>query len=207
MTFIRIACIAATTFLCGCETVTQARSIDVSSTTAETATNASINEQEARSVTGQVTKTQFSAKPEDVASLDAIMMAIYDVISGPAGQERDWDRFESLFVEGARLIPYAPDSEKGITALTPAEYRDRAGPFFLENGFYEAEIGRKVQRYGNIAHVLSAYDSKRTPEDVEPFARGINSFQLMEHAGRWWVVTIYWQSEGDDNPIPEDMLN
>ncbi len=146
------------------------------------------------------------ANPDDVNSIDAIINAVYDVISGPKGQQRDWDRFHSLFAEGARLIPYSTDSSTGTNALTPEEYIERSNPFLVGNGFFESEIGRRVDRYGNIAQVFSAYQSKHNSNDPEPFARGINSIQLVRHAERWWVVTIFWQNESESNPVPEQYL-
>lgn len=147
--------------------------------------------------------------PADVASVDAIMAAVYDVISGPAGEARDWDRFRSLFLHGARLISVVaqPGGGYGANVSTPDEYADGANAFFLENGFFENEIGRVEERFGPIVHLFSAYQSKRSLEDAEPFARGINSFQLMHDGTRWWVVTIYWTSERPDLPIPERYLS
>lgn len=149
------------------------------------------------------------ARPEDVSSVDAIMKAVYDVISGPAGQKRDWDRMRSLFVPGARLIPTgkAQDGKGMARVLTVEEYIQRSGPYLEKNGFFEREIGRVQEQYGNIVHLMSAYDSKNKLEDEKPFARGINSFQLFNDGSRWWVVTIYWQSETPEHPIPERFLN
>lgn len=148
-------------------------------------------------------------KPEDVGSIDAIMKAVYDVISGPAGQKRDWNRFQSLFRPGARLIPsgVTPQGEHRITVLTPEEYAQRSGPMLESRGFFEREIGRTMERYGNIVQLFSAYESRAKAEDPEPFARGINSFQLWFDGNRWWVVTIFWQGETPDTPIPARYLN
>lgn len=148
------------------------------------------------------------ATPTDVSSLEAIMAAVYDVISGPAGQARNWDRFRSLFVPGARLIPSVPKKEGGAEArvLTVEDYISRSGPRLEKDGFFEREIARKTERFGNIAHVFSTYDSRRAREDEKPFARGINSFQLLKDGDRWWIVTIYWDSERPDNPIPPAYL-
>ena len=148
-----------------------------------------------------------AAAPEDVASIDAIMTTIYDVISGPAGEERDWDRFRSLFIDGARLIPRSASNPNGATVMSPEEYVARASANFMENGFFELEIGRKVDRYGDIAQVFSAYAAKRSADDEKPFMRGINSFQLLHHDGRWWIVTIYWQAETPDNPVPAEYID
>lgn len=150
-----------------------------------------------------------AARPEDVESIDAIIAALYDVISGPAGQKRDWDRFHSLFIEGARLIPTgrAQDGTVRHRVWTPAEYVANAGVSLEERGFFEREIGRTTERFGNVAHVFSAYDSKNTLQDEQPFARGINSIQLLHDGTRWWVVSIFWDSERPANPIPAQYLN
>lgn len=149
------------------------------------------------------------ADPADVSSLDGIMAALYDVISGPPGQARDWDRFTSLFIpEGARLVPSGrgPQGAATYRIWTPQEYVDNAGARLEESGFFEREIGRTVAEFGNVVHVFSAYDSRRTVEDAEPFARGINSIQLFNDGARFWIVTIFWDSERPDNPIPARYL-
>jgi hypothetical protein len=148
------------------------------------------------------------ARAEDVASLDAIMSSVYDVISGPAGQQRNWDRMRSLFHPGARLIPTGagPDGKVGARVLTLEEYIQWSGPYLEQNGFFEREIGRVEERFGHIAHLMSAYESRHKADDPAPFSRGVNSFQLMHDGTRWWVVTIYWQSESPATPIPGKFL-
>ena len=149
-----------------------------------------------------------AAKPADVASPDAILAAVYDVISGPAGP-RDWDRFNSLFAPGARLIPIGPRKDKpgiNILVMTPKDYSDRAGAYFDKNGFVEREASRKTERYANIMQVFSTYESRHDAKDEKPFARGINSFQLYNDGTRWWIVTIMWQEETPDNPLPKEFL-
>ena len=148
------------------------------------------------------------ANPADVATMDAIIGAVYDVISGPAKATRNWDRFRSLFVPGARLIPTGrrPTGEVLSRVLTPEEYIQRSGPILEQNGFFEREISKRVEKFGNIAHIFSTYESKHAKEDDKPFARGINSFQLMNDGKRWWIVTIFWQGEDDKNPLPAEYL-
>ncbi|CAN5792919.1 hypothetical protein BH23GEM10_BH23GEM10_13690 [soil metagenome] len=148
------------------------------------------------------------AAPEDVGSVDAIIAALYDVISGPAGQRRDWARFNSLFIPGARLIPTgsAADGTVRHRVMTPADYAATSGPVLEERGFFESEIGRTTERFGNIIQVFSAYDSRTTAADPEPFARGINSIQLLHDGVRYWVVTVFWDSERPDNMIPQRYL-
>jgi hypothetical protein len=149
-----------------------------------------------------------AARPADVASIDAILHAVYDVISGPAGQKRDWDRFRSLFQPGARLIPSGPRQQGGfgLRMMTPDEYAETAGASLEERGFFEVEIARTVEEWGQLAHVFSTYESRRNATDEAPFARGINSFQLFNDGSRWWVVSIFWQQESPAAPIPAEYL-
>ena len=156
-----------------------------------------------------IAQTTKDASPADVSTLDGIMKAVYDVISGDAGKARDWDRFRSLFHKDARLIPSGKNAQTGVTganALTPDQYVTRVEPFFAKEGFYERESARHVDVYGNIAQVFSTYESRHKTDDKTPFARGINSFQLLNDGKRWWVVTIYWQAETPENPIPKEFL-
>lgn len=149
------------------------------------------------------------ADPKDVASLDSIMKAVYDVISGDAGQKRDWDRFRSLFHKDAKLIPMGKNAQTGVIAaryLTPEDYITRSGPVLERDGFHERELARHVDEYGNIAQVFSTYHAFRKKDDKTPFLRGINSFQLMNDGKRWWVINIYWQAETPENKIPKKYL-
>ena len=149
-----------------------------------------------------------SQEPSDVASVDAIVSAVYDVISGPAGEARNWDRWRSLFIPEARLIAVGrgPDGAHRYRVMTPEEYVQASGPTLEASGFFEEEIGRRQEEFGPVVHLFSAYQSRRSLDDPEPFSRGINSFQLMNDGSRWWVVTIYWTSERPDLPIPEAYL-
>lgn len=149
-----------------------------------------------------------SIRTADAQSIDAILTATYDAISGAAGEKRDWDRFRSLFAEGATLsfVGRGQDGKLGRTVMTPDSYVERSGASLEANGFFEIEIHRQSERFGNIAHVFSTYESRRKESDPEPFARGINSFQLMFDGTRWYVVSIYWQAESALAPIPAEYL-
>lgn len=144
----------------------------------------------------------------DVESVDGIVAALYDVISGAAGQSRNWDRMRTLFIPEARLIPTGkrPDGTAVRRVLSVEDYIKASGPNLEKNGFFEIEIGRKMEQYGGIVHIFSAYESKRTLADEKPFMRGINSIQLWNDGKRWWIVNIFWQSETPDTPIPEKYL-
>ncbi len=141
----------------------------------------------------------------DNDSIDSTIHALYNVISGPAGA-RDWARFHALFAEGARLIPIRvtpQGSEPSV--MTPDDYEKRAGANFAGAPFYESEVARRVETFGNIAHVFSTYESRRAPGE-KPFARGINSFQLVKTASGWKVMTILWDSEREGNSLPQKYL-
>ena len=141
-------------------------------------------------------------KPDDVKSIDAIMHAAYDSISGPAGA-RDWNRFRSLFLPQARFtqVGKGPDGSTFIISWSEEEFIRDATQVFAKDPFYENAIVNKPDSYGGMTQVLSSYESKRTP-DGKPFERGVNSFQLLNDGKRWWVVSIFWDSERPDNPLP-----
>src|SRR6516225_8625032 len=144
-------------------------------------------------------------RPADVDTLEHIVAAVYDVISGPAGP-RDWDRFRSLYYPGARLIP-SGRNDKGVFARvsTPDEYAARAQDYFTKEGFFENPLANRIEVWDHIAHVWSTYESRHAKGD-KPFARGINSFQLFNDGARWWILTVYWEGEDKDHPLPDKYL-
>jgi len=151
------------------------------------------------------------ANPADVESIDAIIAATYDVISGPRGKSRDWERERSWLYPGARLMPTATIAGRNDVELAPQildveGYIARVEPLFEKSSFYEKEIARRVESFGSIAHVWSTYESRHDPSDPEPFMRGINSIQLFNDGRRWWVLSIYWQHESTQQPLPKQYL-
>jgi hypothetical protein len=151
-------------------------------------------------------RTEATPRSEDVSSPDAIIKAMYDNISGPAGK-RNWYRERSLFLEGARLIPIGKrvHKEGELQIMSIDEWIEDAKDFLEENDFYESEIMRQISRFGNIIQAFSTYEA-RNSEGGAPIARGINSIQLLKKDGRWWIVTVMWDNESKDNPIPEEFL-
>jgi hypothetical protein len=141
----------------------------------------------------------------DGESIDSILGGLYDAISGPAGA-RDWDRLRGLFLPGARLIPaiHRADGTTDVRVLSVDEFIKASEPRLKEKGFYEQEIHRRVERFGAVAHVFSTYESRYSRSDAKPFARGINSIQLFNDGKRWWVVTIFWDSERPGQTIPAE---
>jgi hypothetical protein len=139
---------------------------------------------------------------EDVESIEGIVKALYETISGPAGP-RDWDRERSLLAPGARLQPTRKEEGGAIMDVFDVEgYIASRSPFFDQNDFYEVEVSRRVDCFGNIAQVWSQYEGRRSPAQ-EPFLRGINSIQLFHDGDRWWVVSVLWDNQRSDNPLPE----
>ena len=147
------------------------------------------------------------AKSSDVRSIEAITAALYDTISGPAGT-RDWGRLRSLFLPGARLIPSGrrPDGNTVARVLSVNEFITAIERNVKDEGFFEQEISRRIDKFGAVAHVFSTYESRHAKSDAKPFVRGINSIQLFFDGKRWWVVTIFWDSERPDQPIPAEYL-
>ena len=145
-----------------------------------------------------------AANPADVASIDAIVKATYEVISGDAGP-RDWNRFYSLFQPGAQMgaIVSTP-SGPSFRSMTPESYQKGNAPFFMQSGFYEEELKRNVRQFGNVAMAESAYQF-RLQKEGKPEQRGINYFTLVRSNGRWWITSLVWQEETKDLPLPKEM--
>jgi hypothetical protein len=123
--------------------------------------------------------------------IDTTLRDVYAVISGPAGP-RDWERFRDMFAQGARLISVRNGA---ANVMTPEDYIARAGAYFDKNGFFERSTSNRVERFQNIAHVFSRYESRHGADDATPFARGTNSFQLVRIGDRWKILTILWEEE------------
>ena len=141
----------------------------------------------------------------DAADIEATLAKVYASISGPAGQERDWDAMRALFTPDARLTAITPN---GLNGGTVDDYIERSGAFLTERGFTESALVNRIEIYGDLAHAWSSYAGTWTDaEGAEQSVRGINSFQLVrQDDGRWLVQSIFWQAETPDNPLPADMV-
>jgi hypothetical protein len=145
--------------------------------------------------------------PKDVQSVDAIIKALYEVISGEAEEPRNWDRFRFLFAKDARLVPTVTNADSTdftYRILTPEEYITRFSS--RKMGFYEWEISRKTEEYGTICHVFTTYATK-FKKDGEITNRGINSIQLLKGKNRYYILHIFWGAENLGFPLPEKYLN
>ena len=149
-----------------------------------------------------------AANPNDVNTIDNIIRASYECISGPPGKEPDWKRHDSLFLPDSRQTRTGPvgDGKIGYNMMSTRQFREQIQEWLTNNGFYELQIHSVVEQFGNIAHVFSTYASKRSLDDPEPFMRGINSFQLFHDGSRWWIMNIVWRHESAELPIPAKYL-
>ncbi|RMH14212.1 MAG: hypothetical protein D6695_01900 [Planctomycetota bacterium] len=148
------------------------------------------------------------ADPADVESIDAIIKAYYESLSGPPGEDRDWDRFKSLFQPQARFIPCRPgqNGKASIWVLAVNDFVEINRTIMIKGGYFEKEVGRRVEQFGNIAHVWSTYEARKSGKEHVPYSRGIYSFQLLKDGDRWWFVTAYWDYERPEAPIPDKYL-
>jgi hypothetical protein len=149
-----------------------------------------------------------TAKEADGASVDTIVAALYEVISGPAGAPRNWNRMRALFAPDAKLMVIGPrpDGGFGLRALTVEDYISRNMSAFNTAGFYEREIARTTDSFGQLVHVFSTYELLRSPNDAKPFMRGINSIQLAHDGKRWWIANLVWRAEDSGLALPERYL-
>lgn len=139
--------------------------------------------------------------PADETAIGAALDAVYGVISGPAGQARDWARMRTLFTPEARLTAIGANGARGGTV---EDYITKSGPTLTTSGFTERELARRVEIYGDLAHAWSSYEGTGNGGKLK--VRGINSFQLVRQNGRWLVQSILWQAESPARPLPADML-
>lgn len=144
-------------------------------------------------------------RPEDVQSIDSILKAYYESVSGEKGKPRDWNRLRSLTFPGLRFVTARPmDNNVAIPMeLTVDQYVELNTKYFEKGGYFEKEIHRETNTYGNIAQVFSTYEARRDVREPRPYSRGINSMQMLFDGTRWWIVSILWDFERPDvNPLP-----
>jgi len=150
----------------------------------------------------------------DVESIESIVAATYEAISHAPGESFEWDRWRSLFLPNAVLVPNEEQTNGELRVMSVEDFIAWADGWVAENapvggpddkGFEEAEIHSSVQRYGDIAHVMSTYARRLWGAD-EILGRGINSIQLVHRDGRWWIASVVWDEEAGAGAIPAEYL-
>lgn len=137
-------------------------------------------------------------------SIDSVIAALYATVSGPAGREIDWDSERDLYHPAARLMRTGVDDERRpwIKVMTLDDYIEDTAPFLAENDFYEVEVGREVDHFGNVAQVRSVYEARRHPGAAELLKRGVNLIQLYHDGSRWRALSVLWDNERDGWSVP-----
>jgi hypothetical protein len=145
-------------------------------------------------------------RPDDVATIDGMVKAFYEVVTGPAGQPRNWARDRTLYMKDLRfvMVEYDKDGRPDPKIVGHQEFVDTTDAG-LRKGFFEREIHRVTERFGPIAHVWSTYETRRT-ETGPVVQRGINSIELFWDGQRWWIANAIWTDETPNNPIPKQYL-
>lgn len=144
-------------------------------------------------------------RPEDVQSIDSIVKAYYKSVSGEKGKARDWNRLRSLTFPDMKFVTTRPlDNNVAMPMiLTVDQFVELNTKYFEHGGYFEKEIHREADAYGNIAQVFSTYEARRDLRETQPYSRGINSMQLLNDGSRWWIVSILWDFERPEvNPLP-----
>lgn len=147
----------------------------------------------------------IEASPKDVSTIDGIIKAFYDVISGGKGAARQWSRDKTLYAPDIRFVAMGENNGKvRINMMNHNQYVNDSNEFFVKEGFTEREINRVTRKFGNIAHVFSVYEWHT--EDKKEKGRGVNSIELFFDGTRWWISAVTWEEERPNNPIPKEFL-
>lgn len=153
-----------------------------------------------------VSVATVAPRPADVASVDGVVKAYYDVISGPAGEPRQWSRDRSLYIPDLRFVATGFARERPYARVMDHQaFVDGSDSAMVHDGFFEREIHRVTRTYGNIVQVFSTYEEHRTA-DGPVQGRGVNALQLFWDGSRWWVASAIWFEEDAAHPIPPELL-
>lgn len=148
-----------------------------------------------------VDRPVIEARAEDVSTIEGIVTASYETISGGPGVPRQWGRDRTLFNPNSRSVAIHVDAKTGAVkteSMTEQDFADRSDASIVKQGFTEREIKHVIKRYGNVATVLSSYEGSVPGRTIE---RGVNIFQLYFDGKRWWILSMVWDEERPGNPI------
>ena len=160
---------------------------------------------------GQTTRQRPA--PADAASVDAIVSALYASVSHGPDASPDFDRLRGIYLYvGMFIPPKRPGAEFSVMDVDAFAERSRKSAASRKEsgtaatGFFEREIARRTDCFGNVCQIFSTYESRHAPADAKPFERGINSIQLLRDGNRWWIASVAWDAERTDNPLPLEYL-
>ncbi len=145
---------------------------------------------------------------DNVSSVDSIVSSIYQIVSGEKGEERDWELHKTIFHPEARIITNYVDEngEYQIYFLSVDEYMDQYKDYFKNNFLFERDVNREIERFGNMAHVFSTFESYEKSGDSIPYKKGTASIQLYNDGERWYVLNMYYKNESENEKVPERYL-
>jgi hypothetical protein len=155
-----------------------------------------------------VSIARIAARAEDVSTVDGMVKAYYEVVSGPAGQPRQWDRDATLYIPNVRFVIVSEDATGKATAesMSHQEFVDNSEASLGGKAFYEHEVHRVTQRAGNIVHVFSTAERSSSP-DGKAEGRGIDSIELFWDGQRWWITAAnLWEIDASKHPLPAEFL-
>ena len=168
-----------------------------------TANSAASNED-----THHVKIEKIPARPDDVATLDGIMNAYYEVVSGPAGQPRQWNRDHTLYIPDIRFVLMSEDASGKIStrSMTHQEFADDSTAALGNSAFYERELHRISHRFGDVAHILSTAEQRVSP-DGPATGHSIDSIELFWDGHRWWIINAnIWPGDRPGRPLSKEFL-
>jgi hypothetical protein len=168
-------------------------------------------------VEAQASKPPAGSRPaaasSDGASVDSILAALYASVSHDSAGEPNWPRMREIFLQVGMLVPPKNPRSDMFTVLDVDGFEQRVKEGMAAakqkgeaTSFFEREVARKTDCFGNVCQIFSTYESRHAPSDEKPFVRGINSIQLVNDGRRWWIASVVWDTERTDNPIPAQYL-
>lgn len=163
-------------------------------------------QESAKAIHPKIVVEEITPRSEDVGTLDGIIRAYYETITGPAGQPRQWARDRTLYIPDMKFVSIEIRGNKPYAnVMSHQQYVEASDAYMVKNGFFEREIHRVSRSYGTMTQVFSAYEARNT-EKGPVIARGINSLELFHDGNRWWITAAMWEDERPGNPIPKEFL-
>jgi hypothetical protein len=159
-------------------------------------------------------KSHGPSPRNDGRSVDAILVALYSSVSHDRETAPDWKRMRDLFLPRGIVVYRESPQESHVTVLSVKAFQRQADEAIRamkssgqSSAVIEREIARRVSCFGSVCQILSTYESRHARSDPTPFARGVNSIQVVADGERWRIASIMWDTERPDNPIPLDYLS